>query len=112
MQREMKFGALLDYALKEGFSALATGHYCRRVESPCGEIQLWEGKDKDKDQSYFLSRITSKQLHYARFPLGGMEKRDVRSLARKYNLPVADKKDSQGICFLGKSRCLIFIKFY
>ena len=107
--REMKFGALLDYALKEGFSALATGHYCRRVESPNGEIQLWEGKDKDKDQSYFLSRITSKQLHYARFPLGEMEKRDVRTLAKKHNLPVADKKDSQGICFLGKVKVPEFL---
>ena len=56
--REMKFGALLDYALSEGFSFLATGHYCRRLMGEKGSVELWEGKDKNKDQSYFLSRIT------------------------------------------------------
>jgi tRNA-specific 2-thiouridylase len=107
--REMKFGALLDYALSEGFSALATGHYCQRLVTPSGEIQLWEGKDKNKDQSYFLSRITPRQLKYARFPLGGMEKSEVRRIALNHNLPVATKKDSQGICFLGKVKVPEFL---
>ena len=66
--RQMKFGALLDYALSESFSFLATGHYCRRLRGDKGTVELWEGKDKNKDQSYFLSRITPNQLKYAKFP--------------------------------------------
>lgn len=107
--REMKFGALLDYALSEGFSSLATGHYCRRMLGPSGEIELWEGKDKNKDQSYFLSRISPEQLKYAKFPLGDMDKPSVRDLAQRHNLPVAAKKDSQGICFLGKVKVPDFL---
>ena len=107
--REMKFGALLQYALKEGFEALATGHYCRRVVSVDGRVQLWEGLDKNKDQSYFLSRITQEQLIHARFPLGGMDKMKVRDLAQRNHLPVANKKDSQGICFLGKVKVPEFL---
>ena len=107
--REMKFGALLDYALNENFEALATGHYCRRVVTGDGGVQLWEGLDKNKDQSYFLSRITQEQLFRARFPLGEIDKVKVRALAKKYDLPVADKKDSQGICFLGKVKVPEFL---
>ena len=107
--REMKFGALLDYALSEGFSSLATGHYCRRMLGPSGEIELWEGKDKNKDQSYFLSRISPEQLKHAKFPLGDMDKPSVRDLAQRHNLPVAAKKDSQGICFLGKVKVPDFL---
>lgn len=107
--REMKFGALLDYALSEGFSFLATGHYCRRLVTPTGEIELWEGKDKNKDQSYFLSRITPYQLLHAKFPLGGIEKSEVRRIAIEHDLPVASKKDSQGICFLGKVKVPEFL---
>jgi tRNA-specific 2-thiouridylase len=105
----MKFGALLDYALNENFDALATGHYCRRLVTNDGRIQLWEGLDKNKDQSYFLSRITQEQLFRARFPLGEIDKVKVRALAKKYDLPVADKKDSQGICFLGKVKVPEFL---
>ena len=107
--REMKFGALLDYALNENFDALATGHYCRRLVTDDGRVQLWEGLDKNKDQSYFLSRITQEQLFRARFPLGEIDKVKVRALAKKYDLPVADKKDSQGICFLGKVKVPEFL---
>ena len=107
--REMKFGALLDYALNENFDALATGHYCRRLVTNDGRVQLWEGLDKNKDQSYFLSRITQEQLFRARFPLGEIDKVKVRALAKKYDLPVADKKDSQGICFLGKVKVPEFL---
>lgn len=100
--RVMKFGALLDYAEENGFSALATGHYCRRKENTGFPPELWEGADKNKDQSYFLARITRKQLEKARFPLGDIRKPEVREIAKKFKLPVAEKKDSQGICFLGK----------
>lgn len=100
--RAMKFGALLDYAEEMGFSALATGHYCKRKKSSGTPAELWEGEDKNKDQSYFLARITNEQLEKARFPLGEIEKPKVREIARELGLPVAEKKDSQGICFLGK----------
>ena len=110
--REMKFGALLDYALAEDFSCLATGHYCRRLVDKKGSVELWEGKDKNKDQSYFLSRITPNQLKYSRFPLGEIEKVEVRRKAKRMNLKVADKKDSQGICFLGKVRVPEFLSHF
>ena len=100
--RAMKFGALLEYAEENGFSSLATGHYCRRVKNSNSTAELWEGIDKNKDQSYFLARITRNQLERARFPLGEITKPEVREIAKKYELPVAEKKDSQGICFLGK----------
>ena len=100
--RAMKFGALLDYAKEHGFSALATGHYCKRKKLSGNPAELWEGEDKNKDQSYFLARITNEQLEKARFPLGEIEKPKVREIARELDLPVAEKKDSQGICFLGK----------
>jgi tRNA-specific 2-thiouridylase len=100
--RAMKFGALLDYAENHGFSALATGHYCIRRKNENSPAELWEGADKNKDQSYFLARISKKQLEKARFPIGEMPKPRVRQIAREFNLPVAEKKDSQGICFLGK----------
>ena len=110
--RQMKFGALLDYALSESFSFLATGHYCRRLRGDKGTVELWEGKDKNKDQSYFLSRITPNQLKYAKFPLGEIEKVEVRRKAKNMNLKVADKKDSQGICFLGKVKVPEFLSHF
>ncbi len=110
--RQMKFGALLDYAAKEGFDALATGHYCRRKTGRNGVPELWEGADKNKDQSYFLARLTLDQLSAARFPLGDMDKPSVRELARRKGLANAEKKDSQGICFLGKVKVPEFLSHY
>ena len=110
--RRMKFGALLDYAYKEGFDCLATGHYCQRKLGVHGSPELWEGLDKNKDQSYFLARITREQLEGARFPLGEISKTEVRQLAKKFNLPVAEKKDSQGICFLGKVKIPQFLSHF
>ena len=107
--RAMKFGALLDYAENHGFSALATGHYCIRRKNENSPPELWEGADKNKDQSYFLARISKKQLEKARFPIGEMPKPRVRQIAREFNLPVAEKKDSQGICFLGKVKISEFL---
>lgn len=110
--RRMKFGALLDYAYKEGFDCLATGHYCQRKIGTHGFPELWEGLDKNKDQSYFLARITWEQLEGARFPLGEISKTEVRQLAKKFDLPVAEKKDSQGICFLGKVKIPQFLSHF
>lgn len=110
--RSMKFGALLEHARDKGFDGLATGHYCIRKSSVSEKPELWEGRDKNKDQSYFLARITPQQLAGARFPLGEIEKPRVREIARELNLPVADKKDSQGICFLGKVKVPEFLSHF
>ena len=108
--REMKFGALLDYALSEGFSSLATGHYCRRMLGPSGEIELWEGKDKNKDQSYFLCQLSQYQLSKVMFPIGDLDKKEVRLIAKQQNLITAEKKDSQGLCFVGKVKLPEFLQ--
>jgi tRNA-uridine 2-sulfurtransferase len=107
--RSMKFGALLEYARDNDFEGLATGHYCIRNVAAGTNPELWEGRDKNKDQSYFLARITREQLAGARFPLGEIDKPRVRAIAREFGLPVAEKKDSQGICFLGKVKVPEFL---
>ena len=107
--RSMKFGALLEFARENGFDGLATGHYCVRKKTVGEKPELWEGRDKNKDQSYFLARITQDQLSGARFPLGEIEKPRVREMAKELDLPVAQKKDSQGICFLGKVKVPEFL---
>lgn len=107
--RAMKFGALLEYARENDFDCMATGHYCKRKAGVEGIPELWEGRDKNKDQSYFLARITREQLEAACFPLGEIEKPKVREIARELALPVAEKKDSQGICFLGKVKIPDFL---
>lgn len=115
--REMKFGVLLDWALGNGFDAVATGHYCRRDTAPPsarfgGGSTLLSGVDENKDQSYFLAMITRAQLERARFPIGHLRKSEVRRRARSAGLPNAEKKDSQGICFIGKVRMGDFLRQY
>lgn len=100
--REIKFGPFLEAALQLGAEGIATGHYCRRSTDRRGVHHLLAGVDPKKDQSYFLSRITQEQLGYADFPLGELQKEEVREIARKKGLPTAEKKDSQGLCFIGK----------
>lgn len=103
--REIKFDVFLDAALKLGADFVATGHYCRK-----GEIQkdgkriyqLLAGKDPNKDQSYFLCQLKQEQLAKALFPIGELLKPAVRSIAKEIGLVTADKKDSQGLCFVGK----------
>ncbi|MGE4551352.1 MAG: tRNA 2-thiouridine(34) synthase MnmA [Opitutales bacterium] len=109
--REIKFGAFLDLARKQGFDRVATGHYCRRIKNE-GQVQLWEGKDKNKDQSYFLALLRQDRLNQALFPLGDLTKPEVRKIALESGLPVAEKKDSQGICFLGKVKVNDFLAEY
>lgn len=110
--REMKFGLFLNYAIKNGFSAIGTGHYCRIVRNKMGKYDLLEGVDKNKDQSYFLSMLKQTQLRHAYFPIGHLNKNKVREIANKEKLPTASKKDSQGICFIGKIEINDFLKNY
>ncbi len=110
--RFIKFGALAKIAQTEGFSAVATGHYARRELRLDGRWGLYEGIDSNKDQSYFLAQISYDQLAHALFPIGGITKPQVRVLAHEFGLPVADKKDSQGICFLGKVKINDFLRHY
>ena len=110
--REMKFGIFQKFALKNGFDAIATGHYVRRTKQPDGSYDLLEGVDKNKDQTYFLALLRQEQIAQARFPLGELEKPQVRELARKHCLPNAEKRDSQGICFLGDMNISRFLEYY
>ena len=111
--REIKFDAFLKAAQKLGADMVATGHYCRRTPLMDAEgkqvvidgLPQWrilEGVDPNKDQSYFLCQLTQEQLGKALFPIGNLTKPEVREIAREADLPSADKKDSQGICFVGK----------
>jgi tRNA-specific 2-thiouridylase len=108
--REIKFGVFLDYALREGYRGVATGHYARLEPAPDGRPRLLEGLDKNKDQSYFLALLQEHQLRYAQFPIGGLPKPRVRELAAEFGLPVAAKKDSQGICFIGEVKMSDFLE--
>lgn len=104
--REIKFDAFLKCAKKLGAEYVATGHYCRKevIEAADGGKvhRILAGADPNKDQSYFLCQLTQEQLSQALFPIGEIEKPEVRRLAHEADLPSADKKDSQGICFVGK----------
>jgi tRNA-specific 2-thiouridylase len=97
--QKVKFGDLLEMARTLGADALATGHYAKRVAGPNG-AELHRGADLTRDQSYFLFTTTQDQLDFLRFPLGGLPKSEVRRLAQDYALQVADKPDSQDICFV------------
>lgn len=104
--REIKFDAFLRCAMRLGADYVATGHYCRKdeIQGPDGKpvYRIFAGSDHNKDQSYFLCQLTQEQLSKALFPIGDIDKPQVRRLAHEADLPSADKKDSQGICFVGK----------
>jgi tRNA-specific 2-thiouridylase len=135
--REMKFGVFAKYAKAEGFAAVATGHYARKVtaeewrvangecriqdgntgsfqirQSAFGNWHLLEGADKNKDQSYFLALLSQAQLRDALFPIGHLTKPALRELAAAAGLPTARKKDSQGICFIGEVKMADFLTAY
>lgn len=110
--REMKFGVFLDYALSQGFESVGTGHYARRRERADGAADILRGADPNKDQSYFLSLMEQNQAWRARFPCGEMLKPEVREVAKRFDLPVAGKKDSQGICFIGNVKMSDFLRHY
>ena len=106
--REIKFGLFLEKALAMGADYIATGHYARVRESKI--FELLAGADPNKDQSYFLWTLTQEQLTRTLFPIGGYTKPEVREMARKFGLPNAEKKDSQGLCFMGDVDVFEFLK--
>lgn len=108
---EIKFKAFLDHALQLGAEKIATGHYAR-VREVDGEFQLLKGLDPLKDQSYFLHRLTQAQLARTLFPVGELPKTEVRRIAAEIGLPVASKKDSTGICFIGERPFREFLNRY
>ena len=137
--KEIKFGLFLKKALAEGADFIATGHYVRKIQNPNYKLQtksksqipnkskirnsknyqlsttncqLLKGVDKNKDQSYFLWTLTQKQLKHCFFPVGGYTKPEVRKLAKKFGLHTHDKKDSQGVCFVGQLNVKDFLKEY
>ncbi|MGE5303012.1 MAG: tRNA 2-thiouridine(34) synthase MnmA [Alphaproteobacteria bacterium] len=109
--REIKFGLLLDKARELGIDCVATGHYARLDQAGDSPI-LSEAVDKGKDQSYFLWAIDRQKLRHCIFPVGNYTKGEVRELARRLNLTTADKKDSQGLCFVGKVNFGYFLRSY
>jgi len=108
---EIKFKAFLDHALSLGADHLATGHYAR-LEGEAPRRRLLKAVDGNKDQSYFLYRLNQAQIAHTLFPLGGLHKPRVRELARQAGLPVAEKKDSTGICFIGERPFREFLQRY
>lgn len=109
--KEIKFGLFLKKALELGADYVATGHYVR-IKKLITHYSLLTAKDLNKDQSYFLWTLTQNQLKYCLFPIGDYLKSEVREIARQAGLPTAEKKDSQGICFLGKVTLADFLKNY
>ena len=108
--REIKFDLFRSAAMQLGADAVATGHYCRKKTTSLGQHRLLAGRDGNKDQSYFLCQIDQDQLGDALFPVGELEKPEVRRIARESGLPTADKKDSQGLCFVGKVKLPEFLQ--
>lgn len=110
--REVKFGGFLKWALEHGGDFVATGHYAQTQKNEGGPSSLMRGKDASKDQSYFLWTLEQEQLQHILFPIGHLEKSEVRKLAEKFHIPVAQKKDSQGICFIGDIDMKEFLGHY
>jgi len=111
--REIKFDVFMDIALSLGADYVATGHYCRKGEEVIDGkpvYKLLAGKDNNKDQSYFLCQLSQEQLAKAMFPIGELTKPEVREIAKEADLITAEKKDSQGLCFIGKVRLPDFLQ--
>ncbi|MDB5259529.1 MAG: tRNA (5-methylaminomethyl-2-thiouridylate)-methyltransferase, tRNA-specific 2-thiouridylase [Candidatus Taylorbacteria bacterium] len=116
--RHVKFGGFFDWAMEQGADYVATGHYARvqkdeaEIASAAPRFKLLAGDDANKDQSYFLWTLTQRELSHTLFPVGNIEKPEVRKLAKKFGLPNAEKKDSQGLCFIGKIDVKDFLSRY
>ncbi len=108
--REIKFDVFLKAALELGADYVATGHYCRRVDNEDGSVSLLGGLDPNKDQSYFLCQLSQDQIRKALFPIGHLQKSEVRAIAMEQGLVTAEKKDSQGLCFVGKISLPVFLQ--
>lgn len=107
--RHIKFGSFAKWAFREGAEYVATGHYAR-IRQTGAHVELLRGVDASKDQSYFLHTLTEQNLARSMFPVGDLEKSEVRALARSWKLPVRDKPDSQGLCFVGDVSMPEFLK--
>lgn len=110
--RYVKFGGFFSWAMKQGAEFVATGHYAQVIKNNKGLYELHAGDDVNKDQSYFLWTLTQEQLSKTLFPVGNIEKPEVRKIARKFKLVTVDKKDSQGLCFIGKIDVKEFLLHY
>jgi tRNA-uridine 2-sulfurtransferase len=110
--REIKFGVFRAWAADHGFPSVATGHYACRDIAPDGSAGITEAADGNKDQTYFLSMLGQEQVRGALFPIGGLGKPELRRIAREAGLATAEKKDSQGICFIGEVRMGDFLRAY
>ncbi|SFE27619.1 tRNA 2-thiouridine(34) synthase MnmA [Alteribacillus iranensis] len=110
--KEIKFKAFLDHALSLGADYLATGHYAQVRRQEDGFVELVRGTDTNKDQTYFLHQLNQEQLSHVMFPLGHLDKKEVRKIAEEKNLATARKKDSTGICFIGERNFKEFLKNY
>lgn len=108
--REIKFDVFLKAAMELGADYVATGHYCRRIDNEDETVGLLAGKDPNKDQSYFLCQLNQEQLSKALFPIGELLKPEVREIAKEIGLVTAEKKDSQGLCFVGKISLPTFLQ--
>ncbi|WP_019039010.1 tRNA 2-thiouridine(34) synthase MnmA [Psychroflexus tropicus] len=111
--REIKFDVFMDIATSLGADFVATGHYCRKDSFEKNDetiYRLLSGKDKNKDQSYFLCQVSQQQLAKTLFPVGELQKSEVREIAKEQDLITADKKDSQGLCFIGKVKLPDFLQ--
>ncbi|MGB0360312.1 MAG: tRNA 2-thiouridine(34) synthase MnmA, partial [Endozoicomonas sp.] len=109
--KEIKFKAFLNYAMELGSNMIAMGHYCQRVDSN-GRSYLVKGADNNKDQTYFLHSVSEEQISCTIFPIGHLQKPEVRRIAEEHDLLTHNKKDSTGICFIGERRFKDFLKKY
>lgn len=110
--KEIKFKAFLDFAMDLGADYIATGHYARTKVDENGQTLLLRGLDSNKDQSYFLSQLSQEQIKNVIFPIGDLDKKEVRRLAKEHKLATAEKKDSTGICFIGERDFNEFLSNY
>jgi tRNA-specific 2-thiouridylase len=115
--REMKFGVLWEWAKDHGYDAIATGHYARKSETSSNpelsaSSEILRGVDTNKDQTYFLAMMRPEQVSIARFPIGHLPKAEVRAEAQRFGLKTAEKKDSQGICFIGEVKMEDFLRTF